>query len=101
MATFFEANQDASLAEAMLRVITNRELRERQVRDALVFVQDYSWEKNQSLYLDAVSKLLQRTQVRPTETESTQVTPTESEPTQVRATEAKQVELTTSSRLGG
>ena len=58
MATFFEANSDASLAEAMLRVIQDPELRERQVRSAQVFVQDYSWEKNQSLYLDTVSKLL-------------------------------------------
>ena len=58
VATFFEANSDASLAEAMLRVIQDPELRERQVRSAQVFVQDYSWEKNQSLYLDTVSKLL-------------------------------------------
>ena len=58
--------------------IANRKLRERHARDS-VSVQGYSWEKNQSLYLDAVTKLLQRTQARPTE----------SKPTQVRATEAK------------
>jgi glycosyltransferase involved in cell wall biosynthesis len=75
VATFFEANDDASLAQTMLRVITDREPREQQVRNALVFVQDFSWEKNQWLYLDAVHKLL-------------------------KPTEAKQVELRQSSRQG-
>ena len=40
VATFFEANNDASLAESMLRLIEDPELRERQVRDAQAFVQD-------------------------------------------------------------
>ena len=80
VATFFDANDDASLAQAMLRVIADRELRERQVRNALVFVQDYSWERNQSLYLDAVRRLLK--------------------PREAKPTEAKQVELRPSSRQG-
>jgi glycosyltransferase involved in cell wall biosynthesis len=67
VATFFEANNDASLAEAMLRVIQDPELRERQVRNAQLFVQDYSWEKNQSLYLDAVSKLLKPREMKQAE----------------------------------
>jgi glycosyltransferase involved in cell wall biosynthesis len=67
VATFFEANNDASLAEAMLRVIKDPELRERQVRNAQLFVQDYSWEKNQSLYLDAVSKLLKPREMKQAE----------------------------------
>jgi len=42
-------------------------LRERQAGAAQVFVQDYSWEKNQSLYLDAVSKLLKPREMKQAE----------------------------------
>jgi len=75
VATFFEANEDSSLADAMLRLIANRDLRERQVQNALVFVQDYSWEKNQWLYLDAVRKLLKPTPAKPTEAKQAELRP--------------------------
>jgi glycosyltransferase involved in cell wall biosynthesis len=55
---FFQANDEKSLAEAILQLIENPALRQELVRNAREFIQGYTWEKNRSIYLDLVDSLV-------------------------------------------
>jgi glycosyltransferase involved in cell wall biosynthesis len=58
VAKFFRANDEKSLADAMLLLIENAAIRETLVRSASEFVKTYTWEVNQHIYLDLVDALL-------------------------------------------
>jgi glycosyltransferase involved in cell wall biosynthesis len=58
VAKFFSAGDDASLADAMLLMFNNRELRETLARNATNFVKSYSWEANKGMYLGIVDALV-------------------------------------------
>ena len=55
---FFTANDEKSLADAMLLLIENAELRKTLVRNASEFVEQYTWKANECVYLDLVDSLL-------------------------------------------
>ncbi len=55
---FFQANDEKSLADAMLLLIENSAVRETLVRNAGEFVKKYTWDVNQHIYLDLVDSLL-------------------------------------------
>ncbi len=55
---FFQANDEKSLAEAMLLLIDNPGLRQELVRNAREFIEGYSWEKNKDIYLGLVDSLV-------------------------------------------
>jgi glycosyltransferase involved in cell wall biosynthesis len=54
---FFRAGDDAALAEAMLTMIQNPELRNRLAKNALEFSKDFDWETNKDKYLEIVDRL--------------------------------------------
>jgi glycosyltransferase involved in cell wall biosynthesis len=56
---FFQADDERSLADAMLLMIKNPELRKRFIRDASEFVLKYSWDMNKATYLNLVDSLVQ------------------------------------------
>jgi len=58
VAKFFQANNDESLADSMLLLIKNPEVRQSFVRNASEFVKKYTWGANQSIYLVLVDSLL-------------------------------------------
>ena len=58
LVTFFKANDEASLAEAMLRIAKNPELRRHQVENSLEFVKKFTWDTNRAGYLDLVDFLV-------------------------------------------
>jgi glycosyltransferase involved in cell wall biosynthesis len=58
VAEFFHANDERSLADAMLRMIKHPELRQELVRNADEFVKRYAWEENKASYLDLVDALV-------------------------------------------
>lgn len=58
VAKFFKANNESSLAEAMLLLINNPELRCSLVRNADKFIQKYTWEENKHDYLNLVDSLI-------------------------------------------
>jgi glycosyltransferase involved in cell wall biosynthesis len=58
VAKFFRANDENSLANAMLLLINNSAVRETLVRNASEFVKKYTWDVNQHIYLDLVDSLL-------------------------------------------
>jgi glycosyltransferase involved in cell wall biosynthesis len=60
MVKFFRSGDDAALAEAMLAMIHNPELRIKLAKNALAFAQDYDWESNQDKYLNIVNRLTMR-----------------------------------------
>jgi glycosyltransferase involved in cell wall biosynthesis len=55
---FFRANDEQSLADAMLLLIKNAEIRRGLVCSASEFVKKYMWDVNQHIYLDLVDSLL-------------------------------------------
>jgi glycosyltransferase involved in cell wall biosynthesis len=55
---FFRANDEESLAEAVLQMIENPGQRQELVRNAREFIKGYTWEKNKSVYLDLVDSLV-------------------------------------------
>jgi glycosyltransferase involved in cell wall biosynthesis len=57
---FFRAGDDAALAEAMLTMIRNPELRKRLAKNALEFAKSYDWGSNQDKYLNIVDRLTLR-----------------------------------------
>jgi glycosyltransferase involved in cell wall biosynthesis len=57
---FFQANDDQSLAQAMLEMIRNPQARREIVRNAHEFIQGYTWDKNRSIYLSLVDSLVAR-----------------------------------------
>lgn len=61
---FFTPENSGDLANAMLEMISNRELRERQAENALRFVEKYKWQANKHLYLDLVDCLAKNKQER-------------------------------------
>jgi glycosyltransferase involved in cell wall biosynthesis len=58
VAKFFQAGNEASLAEAMLMMIRDPQLCENMVQNATQFLANYAWDANQSLYLGVVDSLL-------------------------------------------
>jgi len=58
VATFFHANDARSLADAMVLLFKNAELRRQLVLNASEFVKKYTWDLNESVYLNLVSSLL-------------------------------------------
>jgi len=56
---FFRPEDEADLAEKMLSMIKDRQERERLVANASRFLEDYTWENKQHLYLDLVDRLVQ------------------------------------------
>jgi glycosyltransferase involved in cell wall biosynthesis len=58
VAKFFRANEEKSLAEAMLLLIENPEVREKLIRNASAFVKKYTWDVNEHVYLGLVDSLL-------------------------------------------
>ncbi len=58
VATFFHANDEQSLADAMLLLIRDPALRENLARRATEFAKKYQWNDNLSVYLDIVESLI-------------------------------------------
>lgn len=63
---FFRANDEQSLADAILLMIKNPELRQKFTRDAAEFVRKYSWDMNKETYLNLVDSLVQSSNGRVT-----------------------------------
>ena len=61
---FFQANDEKSLADAILLMIKNPELRQKFSRDASEFVLKYSWDVNKTTYLNLVDSLVQSSNSR-------------------------------------
>ena len=57
---FFQANNDQSLADAMLDMIENPEERREMVRNARKFIRAYTWDKNRNVYLNLVDSMVAR-----------------------------------------
>jgi glycosyltransferase involved in cell wall biosynthesis len=55
---FFTANDENSLADAMLLMITKPELRAELVHNAGEFIHKYTWDENKGSYLDLVDSLV-------------------------------------------
>jgi glycosyltransferase involved in cell wall biosynthesis len=55
---FFQANDEKSLADAMLQLIKNPGMRQELVRNSREFIKGYTWEKNKAIYLDLVDSLV-------------------------------------------
>jgi glycosyltransferase involved in cell wall biosynthesis len=60
VAKFFIANDEGSLAAAMLELITHSEIREHLIRNASEFVKSYTWGVNQSTYLELIEGLTEK-----------------------------------------
>jgi glycosyltransferase involved in cell wall biosynthesis len=58
VAKFFKANDDKSLADAMLLLITNPEIRRDLANNADKFMKKYTWEENKDSYLNLVDSLV-------------------------------------------
>jgi glycosyltransferase involved in cell wall biosynthesis len=58
LVTFFKANDETSLADAMVRIARNPELRRHQVENSLEFVKKFTWDANRAGYLDLVDFLV-------------------------------------------
>lgn len=58
VAKFFKANDDKSLADAMLLLITNPEIRRNLAKNADEFMKKYTWEENKDSYLNLVDSLV-------------------------------------------
>src|SRR5580704_12345900 len=58
VAYFFSANDEKSLAEAMLNLYRNKELRQRLADKASEFVKKYTWDANCQKYFDLVDSLV-------------------------------------------
>jgi glycosyltransferase involved in cell wall biosynthesis len=58
LVTFFKANDEASLAEAMLRMARNPDLRRERAQNSLEFVKKFTWDANRAGYLDLVDFLV-------------------------------------------
>jgi glycosyltransferase involved in cell wall biosynthesis len=57
---FFQANDETSLADAMLEMVRNPQERQELVRNAHEFIKGYTWDKNRSIYLNLVDSLVAR-----------------------------------------
>jgi glycosyltransferase involved in cell wall biosynthesis len=65
VAKFFTANDENSLADAMLLMIKNPELRARLVQNADKFIHKYTWDENKDTYLELVDSLVLSSNRRP------------------------------------
>jgi glycosyltransferase involved in cell wall biosynthesis len=59
MVTFFESDNENDLAENMLTLIHDKDLRERKAANAIKYVSDNTWNIKQSIYLDLVDSLFE------------------------------------------
>jgi glycosyltransferase involved in cell wall biosynthesis len=57
---FFEPENEADLAEKMLSLARDEELRKRLTANASRFLEDYTWENKKHLYLDLVDSLARK-----------------------------------------
>jgi len=55
---FFEAGNEKSLADAMLQLAQNRQFRENLAGNASKFVRKYTWDNNESSYIELVENLV-------------------------------------------
>jgi glycosyltransferase involved in cell wall biosynthesis len=62
---FFRANDETSLAESMLFLIKNRDVRDSLARSASEFVQQYTWDANKETYFRLVDSLVGPKKVNP------------------------------------
>jgi glycosyltransferase involved in cell wall biosynthesis len=60
VAKFFCANDERSLADAILLLIEQPQLRQALIRNADEFVKGYTWEANEAVYLNLVDSLVNR-----------------------------------------
>jgi glycosyltransferase involved in cell wall biosynthesis len=58
VACFFRANDENSLADALLLMIKNRDLRQKLVANASEFVRQYNWDSNKHTYFELVDSLV-------------------------------------------
>ncbi len=62
---FFDSGNSEALADAMLQVITDKELRQRMVANALVYSERHSWTSRRHDYLKLVDDLIEHGTARP------------------------------------
>jgi glycosyltransferase involved in cell wall biosynthesis len=65
VAKFFIANDENSLADAMLLMINSPALRAELVRNADEFIREYTWDENKGAYLELVDSLVRTPNSRP------------------------------------
>jgi glycosyltransferase involved in cell wall biosynthesis len=58
VACFFRANDEKSLADALLLLIKNRDMRQELVANASEFVRKYNWDSNKHTYFELVDSLV-------------------------------------------
>ncbi len=58
LVAFFEGDNEESLAEVLLQVISNVRLRTELVRNADEFIKAYTWNRNQDVYVKLVQRLI-------------------------------------------
>ena len=58
VAKFFTANDEKSLADAMLLLITNPEIGRGLAKNADIFMKKYTWDENKEQYLNLVDLLV-------------------------------------------
>ena len=58
VACFFRANDEKSLADALLLLIKNRDVRQKLVANASEFVRKYNWDSNKHTYFELVDSLV-------------------------------------------
>lgn len=56
---FFRGGDHADLAKRMIELITNKEIRERQIKNASQFIEAFDWDANKDEYLELVESLVQ------------------------------------------
>jgi glycosyltransferase involved in cell wall biosynthesis len=57
---FFPSDDVAGLADGILELVKNKEIRERYVENAKTFVEEFNWSKKANIYLDLVDSLVQQ-----------------------------------------
>lgn len=58
LVTFFESENEKDLAEKILFLIKEKQIRERQVASALKYIEENNWDVKQKIYFDMVDSLL-------------------------------------------
>jgi glycosyltransferase involved in cell wall biosynthesis len=56
---FFPSDDVAGLAEGILELVQNKDIRQRYVENAKTFVEQFNWSKKANIYLDLVDSLVQ------------------------------------------
>jgi glycosyltransferase involved in cell wall biosynthesis len=65
VACFFRANDEKSLADALLLLIKNRDMRQKLVANASEFVRQYNWDSNKHTYFELVDSLVSSSDRQP------------------------------------